>query len=123
MKRKHCECLICNEVEVWCDGIGEFLHGVRNRFGTAQKGRGKHVFQEGNLQLEKQKSLTNMASSLMTSPEPVPGTSSDMQVNIEQEQEHAALGTEPDDVDQARFCVAVSLNDGLVQHTTNHPCA
>ena len=69
--------------------------------------------------MEKQKSLTNMASSLMTSPEPVPGTSSDMQVNIEQEQEHAALGTEPDDVDQARFCVAVSLNDGLVQHTTN----
>ena len=44
MKRKQCECLICNEVEVWCDGIGEFLHGVRNRFGTAQKGRGEGFF-------------------------------------------------------------------------------
>ena len=69
---------------------------------------------------EKQKSLTNMASSLMASPEPVPGTSSDVQVNIvEQEQEQSALGMENDDADQTRFCVAVSLNDGLVQHTTN----
>ena len=36
--------MICNEVEVWSDGIGEFLHGVRNRFGTAQKGRGEGFF-------------------------------------------------------------------------------
>jgi len=67
--------------------------------------------------MEKQKSLTNMATSLMASPEPVPGTSSDVQV--EQEQEQIAESMEPDDADQTRFCAAVSLNDGLVQHTTN----
>merc|ERR1712130_1050950 len=68
--------------------------------------------------MEKQKSLTNMASSLMTSPEPVPGTSSDVQVNmVEQEQVQNALAM--GDAHQTRFCVAVSLNDGLVQHTTN----
>merc|ERR1711936_499933 len=57
----------------------------------------------------------------MASPEPVPGTSHDMQMKLEQEQEklNSSKDMDDDDADQARFCVAVSLNDGLVQHTTN----
>ena len=71
--------------------------------------------------MEKQKSLTNMASSLMASPEPVPGTSHDMQMKLEQEQEklNSSKDMADDNADHTRFCVAVSLNDGLVQHTTN----